>query len=246
MAAVWQRLFSYGALLALWQLGSTLAEPRQLPSPLVVFTVLHDRIMDGSLPYNIAITLLRVSISFMIAMLLGIAIGIAMGRRPYVDRFFDSWLVLFLNIPALVIIVLCYVWFGLVEWAAILAVTLNKTPNVIVVVREGARALSRDYIEMAEVFHLGRLRTMRHVVLPELTPYIIAAARSGLAITWKIVLVVEMLGRSNGVGFQIYMAFQLFDVPSILAYTVAFVGVIQFIELALLRPADRRAHEWQR
>src|SRR5207237_2082669 len=115
------------------------------------------------------------------AMVLGIAVGTAMGRRPPVDRFFDSWLVLFLNIPALVIIVLCYVWFGLVEWAAILAVTLNKTPNVVVAVREGARALTRGYLEMAQAFRLGPLRTVRHVILPELSPYIVAAARSGLA-----------------------------------------------------------------
>jgi len=246
VTGVWQRLFSYGALFALWQLGAVLAGSRLVPPPLAVFAVLFQRIVDGSLPYNTAITLLRVGISFTIAMVLGVAIGTAMGRRPPVDRFFDSWLVLFLNIPALVIIVLCYVWFGLVEWAAILAVTLNKTPNVVVAVREGARALTRDYIEMAEVFRIGRLKTLRHVILPELSPYIIAAARSGLAITWKIVLVVELLGRSNGVGFQIYLAFQLFDVTTILAYTVAFIAVIQLIELVLLRPLDRRAHAWRR
>jgi len=233
-------------MLVLWQAGSIVAGPRLLPPPLVVLAVVFQRIVDGSLPHNTAITLLRMAISFAIAMLLGIAIGLVMGRRPHVDRFFDSWLLLFLNTPALVIIVLCYVWFGLAEWAAILAVTLNKTPNVIVAVREGARALSRDYLEMAEVFHLGHFKTLRHVVLPELAPYIIAAARSGLAITWKIVLVVEMLGRNNGVGFQIYLAFQLFDVATILAYTIAFVGVIQLIELTVLRPIDRHAHEWQR
>ena len=101
-------------------------------------------------------------------------------------------------------------------------------------------------IEADEEGTLGRLKALRHVILPELSPYIIAAARSGLAITWKIVLVVELLGRSNGVGFQIYLAFQLFDVTTILAYTVAFIAVIQLIELMLLRPLDRRVHAWRR
>jgi NitT/TauT family transport system permease protein len=63
---------------------------------------------------------------------------------------------------------------------------------------------------------------------------------------WKIVLVVELLGRSNGVGFQIGTFFSLFDVAGILAYTIAFAAVIQIIELALLRPLERRANQWRR
>ncbi len=241
-----QRAASFVALLAIWQVGSLLADPRLLPSPETVAAVLAAGIADGSLPYHAGITLARVAASFGLAMLIGTAIGLAMGRMPRLDRFFDSWLVLFLNIPALVTIVLCYVWFGLVEAAAIAAVALNKIPTVVVTVREGARALSRSNLEMAEVFRIGPVKTLRHVVLPELAPFLIAAARSGLALIWKIVLVVELLGRSNGVGFQLYLFFQFFDIASILAYTIAFVVVIQLIEWLLLRPMEQRASRWRR
>ena len=246
LAGAGQRILSYGALLLLWEMASLVANPRKLPSPQTVAGVLADGIADGSLPYHIGITLARVAVSFALAMSIGIAIGIALGRRPRLDRFFDGWLVLFLNIPALVTIVLCYVWFGLIEAAAIAAVALNKIPNVVVTLREGARALNRDYLEMAEVFRLGRAKTLRHIVLPELFPFIVAAARSGLALIWKIVLVVELMGRSSGVGFQIGTFFSLFDVAGILAYTIAFVAVIQVIELAILRPLERRANLWRR
>ena len=64
-----------------------------------------------------------------------------MGRSKTADRFADSWLVVLINMPALVIIIFAYIWIGLNETAAILAVAINKLPNVIVVVREGARAL---------------------------------------------------------------------------------------------------------
>lgn len=246
VTGAWQRTLSFGMLLLLWELASLAANPRKLPSPQTVAGVLVDGIADGSLPYHVGITLARVAVSFVLAMVIGIAIGIAMGRRPRLDRYFDGWLVLFLNVPALVTIVLCYVWFGLIEAAAIAAVALNKIPNVIVTLREGSRALNRDYLEMAEVFRLGRAKTLRHLVLPELFPFIIAAARSGLALIWKIVLVVELLGRSNGVGFEIGTYFSLFDVAGILAYTIAFAAVIQIIELALLRPLERRANQWRR
>ncbi|MDX1541292.1 MAG: ABC transporter permease subunit, partial [Geminicoccaceae bacterium] len=86
----------------------------------------------------------------------------------------------------------------------------------------------------------------RHVVLPQLYPYLTAAARSGLALIWKIVLVTELLGRSSGVGFQIGLYFQLFDVTSILAYTVAFVAVIQIIEWLVMLPLERHVTRWRR
>jgi NitT/TauT family transport system permease protein len=201
---------------------------------------------DGEVPYHIGITLARVAASFVLAMAIGVAFGIVMGRSKGFDRFFDGWLVLFLNIPALVTIILCYVWFGLVEAAAIAAVAINKIPNVIVTVREGARSLNPDYQEMAQSFQLSRAKTLRHVVLPQLFPFVAAAARSGLALIWKIVLVVELLGRSNGVGFQLYTFFQLFDVTSIFAYTLAFVAVVQIIELAVLQPLEAKANRWRR
>ncbi len=233
-------------LLAVWQIAALLVQSRVLPPPLEVFEILVRGVADGELIYHISVTLLRVLASFVLAMAIGITIGIAMGRQPTFDRFFDGWLVLFLNIPALVTIVLCYVWFGLVEQAAILAVAINKIPNVVVTLREGARALNPDYLEMAESFRLSRAKTLRHVILPQLYPFIMAAARSGLALIWKIVLVVELLGRGNGVGFQIYTYFQLFDVASIFAYTLAFVAVILVIELTLLQPIEKRANRWRR
>jgi len=241
------QLASIVLLVALWQVAAAaMDDSRLLPGPVAVLDVLVRDIGDGELPYHVGVTLARVAASFVLAMTIGIAIGIAMGRAKTLDRFFDSWLILFLNIPALVTIILAYVWFGLVEAAAIGAVAINKIPTVVVTVREGTRALERDYMEMAEVFRVGQWRQLQQVVLPQLYPFLMAAARSGLALIWKIVLVVELLGRSNGVGFQLYLFFQLFDVASILAYPIAFVAVIQTIELTLMRPVERWATRWRR
>ena len=99
---------------------------------------------------------------------------------------------------------------------------------------------------MAQVFEIGPWRTLRHVVLPQLWPFAAAAARSGLALIWKIVLVVELLGRPSGVGFQLGVCFQLFDVKSILAYALSFIAVVQAIEWGVIQPLERRATRWRR
>lgn len=242
----WLAALSMLLFLGVWQaLAMTLKTP-SLPLPTKVADVFWLACTSGELPLHLGATLLRLLTSFTIAMLLGCAIGVLLGRNATANAFFDNWLVIFLNVPALVTIILCYVWFGLVESAAIAAVVINKVPNVVVTIREGTRSLDRDLLEMADSYGFGKRKTLAHVIWPQLHPYLMAATRSGLALIWKIILVVELLGRSNGMGYQLHLFFQLFDVASLLAYTFAFVAVIQLIEWLLLKPLDRSALRWRR
>jgi len=239
------RLVSLAALLAIWEGAAALADTPMLPGPWPVAVVMYEQAINGELLFHVGVTLLRVAAAFVIAMAVGTAIGILMGRNRKIDTLCDGWLVLGLNIPALVIIILCYIWFGLTDVAAVTAVALNKIPMVVVTVREGARAVDRDLLQVAQIYRLPRIKTLLNVYLPQLYPYIMAAGRSGLALIWKIVLVVELLGRSDGVGFQLYTFFQFFDITSILAYTLAFVGVVMFIEMTMVRPLELRLTRWR-
>ena len=178
-------------------------------------------------------------------MAFGVTLGFVMGRHRGINRWLDPWLVVFLNLPALVVIVLCYLWIGLTEAAAIIAVTLNKVPNVATVIREGARALDPKLDAMAHVYRMGSVARLRHIILPQLAPFIAAAARSGVAIIWKIVLVVEFLGRSSGIGFQIHLYFQLFDVGMVLVYSLSFIAVMLLVEWVVLQPWERKTNRWR-
>lgn len=241
----WTRVVSLIAFLLLWQIAAIAVNDTLLPSPIAVFKSLWRHLMEHELLLHLGITLYRVAVAFVIAMAAGTLIGLMMGQWRGVDASLDSLLVLGLNIPALVTIILCYIWFGLTEVAAVVAVALNKIPTVVVTVREGARAVDRELLQVAQAFRIKRHKTFRHVYLPQLYPYLMASARSGLALIWKIVLVVELLGRSNGVGFQLGTFFQFFDITSILAYTIAFASVILVIEALLMRPLDRYISRWR-
>lgn len=240
------RLVSLATLLGLWQVAAWFSEPRRLPGPMLVFETILDEARSGALFSNLAVTLARVVAAFVLAMSLGAAVGYLMGRNKVADRLLDPWLVALLNLPALVVIVLAYVWAGLTEAAAIGAVALNKLPNAVVVIREGARALDPQLEEMAQVFRFSPTARLRHVVLPQLAPYLAAATRSGLSLVWKIVLVVELLGRSNGVGFEINMAFQQFDMKLLFAYALPFVALMLGVETFLVQPLERHVARWRR
>jgi NitT/TauT family transport system permease protein len=240
------KLPSFIALLALWQGAAVLiADPVLFPTPLAVLASAYGHLLTGDLLFNLATTLARVAVAFLLAMAIGSAIGIALGRSQPADAIFGGWLSIALNMPALVTMVLCYVWFGLTETAAIVAVTINKAPTVAAIMREGARALDQQLLEATQVFNVSRWKVLRRVVLPQLAPSFIASARAGLALTWKIVLVVELLGRPNGVGFQIRTFFNYFDIASILAYSLAFIAIVLAIESFIVQPLERRMGRWR-
>ncbi|BAM88240.1 putative ABC transporter permease protein [Bradyrhizobium oligotrophicum S58] len=239
------RLLSFALLLATWWVAATVAGSAKLPPPSVVLAAAVAEAKSGALFLHLGATLARVVLAFTLSMALGSALGYLMGRSRLANRLGDPWLILLLNLPALVVIVLAYIWAGLTEVAAIAAIAINKLPTAVVTLREGARALDPSLDEMAKVFAFPRSRILRHVLLPQLAPYIAAAARSGLSLVWKIVLVAELLGRPNGIGFEIGVAFQLFDIPLLLAYSLSFAAVVLVIEAVIVQPFELRASRWR-
>lgn len=220
-------------------------DPDILPGPAAVWQVILSESQNGKLWFHMSQTFGRVIAAFCLAMCVGSALGIWLGSSPRANRWLDPWVTVMLNLPALVIIVLCYLWIGLNELAAIVAVALNKTAMVTVTIREGVRALDRGVADMAQVYRMSYWSRLRHVIWPQLGPFVAASTRNGLAVIWKIVLVVEFLGRSNGVGFQIHLYFQLFDTASVLAYAISFTSVMLAVEYLIVQRWEARATAWR-
>lgn len=238
-------IFSLPLLVLIWQLLALWLNDRLLPTPMAVLAELGDLAAGGPLIADFSRTLLRVLIAFCVAMVLGSAIGAALGKLRLADRLFSTWIVIGLNLPAIVVAIACYIWLGLTEFALILAVVINKTPLVATTMREGVRSLSGEFGELAAVFRMPLPRRVRLVLMPQLMPYILTSARTGLSLIWKIVLVFEVLGSDGGVGFRIGIFFNFFNIAGILAYTVAFIAVVLVVEYGLMRPLEKRMLGWR-
>src|SRR5689334_13008243 len=98
-------LVSIAALATIWHLAATALQSRALPGPIEVTSTFLHELKAGALAWHLGATLARVAASFALAVVIGTAIGLALGRFRWVDRFFDSWLILFLNLPVLVVII---------------------------------------------------------------------------------------------------------------------------------------------
>ena len=151
----WQGIASILLFLGLWQVVSGFADSRLFPGPVSVLQSMVSEARDGALLYHLGITLARVGVSFAVAMVIGVALGIALGRLPWLDRWFHPWLVILLNVPALVVIILTYIWLGLVETALLVADGLNKIPHVGGTLPGGGPGVVADYPVGAPVYPLG-------------------------------------------------------------------------------------------
>ena len=238
------RMASALVFLLAWQIAASIAGGRMLPTVTSVLGAMLQQTMTGALPWNLAITLGRVAAAFTLSMLLGSALGIAMGRWRRLDLLLDNAVTVLLNLPALVVIVLLYVWFGLNEFAAIAAVALNKFPTTVVTLREGARARWIRHSLKWPSFHMSRRRTLRHIILPSsrhissphpVRPRADLEDRAGRGTAWP----------QQWRRLQVEIFFQLFDVKLILAYTFAFILIVQMIEWVVLQPMERRATRWR-
>lgn len=238
------KIFPIVLFFILWQATSIMVNSELFPSMVDIFYSIYDHFKNKELIENMAITLHRVFWAFSITMIVGILIGILMGISKKIDEIFNIFLTIALNIPALVTIVICYIWFGLTDFSLILAVFINKVPIVITNIREAVCSLDKKYLQLVEVYKLNTKDKILKVYIPYLYPSFISSSRIAISLIWKLVLVVELLGRSDGVGFQISMFFQYFDITSIFAYTFCFIFVIVLFEKLCLTSLENRYKRW--
>ncbi len=228
-----------------WGLVAALARSQYLPTPWSVAAFIATDLVHGDMLFNIGMTLWRATASFCLAMVIGCGLGLLFGRVSGADSLFMPWVLVLMNTPVLVIGVLCFIWFKTTEASAILAVVLSKFPNNTIIIRDGVRAFDPGLDDVAAIYRFGPWARFRHLYLPQAMPFVIAAARSGIGIVWKIVLVIELFGLSSGVGFAISTYFGLFEVKQIIGYSVAFSLVMLAVEVLVLQPLDTYARRWR-
>lgn len=216
-----------------------------LPSPAVVGAVALELFQEGEVSRHLFLTLGRVFAGFVLAEILGIVIGTAMGLNPRLETLMDGWVMILLTIPSLAYAIFALLAFGLSETAIITAIAATTLPYVVINIWGGVKSVDAGLLDMARAFRVRRLTVLRKVVMPQVMPYIFSSSRYGIGIAWKIAVVVELMGASRGVGYMLNYSFGLFSMPHVLAWTAIVVAVMLFIELVLIRLIEEHVLAWR-
>lgn len=191
-------------------------------------------------------TMERVLAGLVLSMLIGAAIGLAMGLRRSVGSFLDSWIMVLLTFPAISWAFISILWFGLSDIAPIFTIVLIVFPYVTMNVWEGTKAMDKELTDMATVFRANRFLLLRKVLIPQLMPYLFSSLRISFALSWKIALVSEAFGASRGVGKELMYWFQGIRADMMLAWGVSFMILMVLIDAIVLRRWEKQVFSWRR
>ncbi|MHA6622313.1 ABC transporter permease [Pseudonocardia sp. DLS-67] len=242
---VWLRALSLLSLVVLWFIASLFLSPNVLPGPVTVVATMIDNLGESETYVDLGTTVYRVVAGMLIAVAGGLVIGLVMGLSKFGEEFLDSWVLVAFTVPSVVYGILAILWFGLNDIAAIVAIGVTAIPAVAINMWQGVKAIDLSLIRMGRAFHFSRGSILRKLVVPQVIPFLLAALRYALGLAWKIATVVELIGLSSGVGYQLGYWFGLFNMTQVLAWTLMFTIVLLLIEFVILKPTEHWLTRWR-
>lgn len=236
-------------LLVLWWLAS-LYKPTEfvlIPPPWVVAQrmwgfVVGDaarNVPPGWVFTNFWETMVKTLYGFVGAVVLGIPIGILMGRFRYWKNFFFDFVYITANVPLIVYAILALIVFGLGDTGPAVVVALMVLPSITLNVAAGVEGVDRGLLIMSRAYHRPTRAALQHIVFPSFYPYLFAAVRNSFASSWKLAALTETFAGVTGVGVQIRKAFQGFSVADMIAWMLFFAVFVVAIERGVLMPLER-------
>jgi NitT/TauT family transport system permease protein len=228
-----------------WQCLALMLPEAILPGPVATVQALIGEFKSNNVALHLYTTMVRVTGGLLLAMAVGVPIGILMGLSRVAAQMLDVWVMIALTVPSLCYALVCFIWFGLNEFSAILAIAITGAPSIVINLWEGVKGVDTKLIKMARAYEATSSQIFNRVLLPQVLPYIIASTRFSLGVIWKITVLVELIGRPDGVGFQLFYWYQLADMPRVLAWTLLFTIIVLAIELLLIQPIERRLFAWR-
>jgi ABC-type nitrate/sulfonate/bicarbonate transport system permease component len=228
-----------GALVA-WQIAAQFASQTIIPSIPDVAARMWELISGADTLQDFVYTLARVGFGLVSAFVVGSTIGVLAGAQPTFGRYVLPAVRFVQGIPSLSWVVLAVIWFENVEvriWFIMLLVTL---PGFTMQLHDSYRAIPRELVDMARSFRPGRFALFREVTLPAVTPGIFTAWKVNLGLGIRVVLIAELVGATIGIGAQLLNSQQLFDMTSVVAWTLLLACALLVIQ-ALVELLETRA-----
>lgn len=248
--AMWLSACSIGLFLFVWWLVTYMGwvKPLFVPSPMAIVTKFISTWDTGftGTPFldHVAISTARVFGAFILACVIGLPLGLAMGMSPVMRGIFDPPIEFYRPIPPLAYLPLMIIWFGIGETSKVLLIFLSVFAPVVLGARSGVKSAAIEQIHAAYSFGATRWQVMRHVILPSAMPEILTAMRIGIGFGWTTLVAAEMVASTKGLGYMVLSASQFLQTPVVIM-GIFVIAVIAFAFDLLMRFIERRVVPWK-
>lgn len=241
-------IISIVLFLLLWEAatnGTKLGEI--MPTPVIVLRKFIESFTEETAGYTILghtfWSLSRVAVGYITAAVLGISLGLLMGRYKMIEAIFNPFYEMIRPIPPIAWISLAILWFGIGEMTSYFIIFLSAFNNITINVYMGTKSVKRDLIGCAKMLGANEAQVFKTVVVPATTPYIFTGLQVGISSSWAAVVAAEMVRSSKGLGFLIVSGMDVNNMPQIFVGIVA-IGIVGLLLATVMRGVESRLCQW--
>ncbi|MGL6211229.1 MAG: ABC transporter permease subunit [Paracoccaceae bacterium] len=247
---LWLSLLSIVGIVFVWWLVTTMGwvKPLFLPSPQAVLgkfvQVWNEGFTNTPFLEHVGVSAARVFGAFLLACVIGIPLGLAMGMSPAIRGLFDPPLEFYRPIPPLAYLPLMIIWFGIGETSKVLLIFLSVLAPVALGARSGVKSAAIEQIHAAYSFGASRWQVMVHVILPSALPEILTAMRIGIGFGWTTLVAAEMVAATKGLGYMVLSASQFLQTSTVIMGIIV-IAIIAYAFDMLMRFVERKVVPWK-
>lgn len=241
----WGSIASIFLFIAFWDFGNQIYGDLVLPSPKEVFITIGTLFSEETFLNDLILTVKRGVLGFTISLVIGTILGLLAGFFITASVMSRPIVTILVGIPPIAWIVLAMIWFGFGDMTVMFTIVIASFPIIFVGALQGSRTLEGDLSEMMNSFNLSFLQKCKDLYFPHLFSYLFPSWVSALGMSWKIVIMAELLSSNDGIGAALAVARSHLDTPTALALVSTMIGVLLFVEYIILEPIKREVESWR-
>lgn len=226
------KVIFFGFLILIWHIFASLESLSSFlfPRPQDVLLTLWQGIIDKTFILAINASLKRLIIGYLISIIIGLPLGLCLGRINWVNQTIGSLSLGLQALPSICWLPLAILWFGLNEMAIQFVIIMGSVLAITLSVRDGVTSISPILLKAAQVLGANRLKLYTNVLFPASLPYILTGARLGWTFAWRSLMAAELLYVSAGLGSILMMGRELHDMSMVISAMLVIIGIGLFFD----------------
>jgi NitT/TauT family transport system permease protein len=241
-----QRVSLLVIFMVVWWLAAREVPTFILPSAAKTWDALIMLVQSGTFAQDLGITFYRVVMGFLLGAIVGAPLGILLGANKRLGTYCEPVLSVVNTVSAAIWAIFALIWFGISNTTTIFVVFMETMPLILTNVWQGSQTVSADYVELARSFQMSRFKVMTKIYLPSVMPYFFSGARLAFGFGWRVSLVAETIGSSNGIGYRLRQAADLVQTDQVFAWTLTLVVLMVTLEYGILKPIENYLFRWKK
>ncbi|MDQ0224105.1 ABC transporter permease [Metabacillus niabensis] len=241
MKTVIKRILFFGILFIVWQVAVTVLNISEslLPAPTDVFTSLYTGFADMTLVYDLAASFKRLAIGLVIALTLGLILGVFLAKSKTADETLGSLIIALQSVPSIVWLPLAIMWFGLNEAAVTFIIVLGATLVMTLNMRTGLKNVPPLYIKAAQTMNYKGFSLFWKVMFPASIPYAVTGTRLAWAFAWRALMAGELLSTGPGLGYKLKFASDFGDMSLVIAIMLMIMVIGVIVDLLFFQRVEK-------